>query len=95
VLGEVHRAIYQLVSEHRGIVRRGEIRDRVIAMTGIKKVTFEVFFTDAAFMTTLGPNLHFLRGRPIDPVRLAELLGTPAADEPDLDESSEHPTAEA
>jgi len=69
-LGHVHLEIARALRSLGGIARRGEIRERVLAACPIKKVTFEVMFGDAPFVTMIGRELFALRGFELNPTRL-------------------------
>ncbi len=71
-LGHVHYEILQAMLNLRGIARRTEVREHVLAVCGVKKVTFEVMFGDAPFITTIGRELFAMRGFDLDPDRLKE-----------------------
>lgn len=71
-LGHVHFEILQAMLKLRGIARRSEVREHVLGACDIKKVTFEVMFGDAPFISTIGRELFAMRGFELDPERLQE-----------------------
>jgi hypothetical protein len=80
VLGRVDMAILEAMRARGGVIRRGEARACVLASVDVTKITFEVLFGDAPFVSCIGRDLYALRGLPIDGERLAQATASIASD---------------
>ncbi|TJY57203.1 hypothetical protein E4T66_17490 [Sinimarinibacterium sp. CAU 1509] len=76
VLGTFDLTLLRSLKSLGGIARRGELRESVLGRLKISPVTFEVQFSDAPFVINIGRDLYSLRGRELDPIRLAAAVAS-------------------